>query len=215
MIFFYSSSYTEKKTLHATERDSPRVVQMRENWKNDMENLDPNRLIFVDETGSNRGMVRRYARAEGEARAHGVAPCSPGENVSIIGSLAVDGRTTAMSIQGSADADVFCAYVEDILAPTLRLGDIVIMDNCSIHKNDRTRESIEARGAELRFLPPYSPEFNPIEESWSKVKTILRTIAARTKDALDEGITFALNAITPSDAQGWFEHSGYRVSSAA
>jgi transposase len=205
--------YRKKKTVHAVERDTPRVVQLRKDWKIDMENVDHHRLIFVDETGSNRGMARRYARAEGEERAHGVAPCNPGENVSIIGSLAADGGTTAMSISGSADADVFCTYVDVVLAPTLRPGDIVVMDNCTIHKDDRVRAFIEACGAELRFLPPYSPDMNPIEECWSKVKTILRTLAARTTDALDNAITSALAAITPNDTHGWFDDCGYSLAS--
>lgn len=154
-------------------------------------------------------MARRYARAEGQARAHGSVPKNPGENVSVIGSIRLDGYMTAMNFPGSLDGEAFHAYAKEILAPTLRPGDIVVMDNLRVHQNQPARNVIEARGAEIWYLPPYSPKYNPIEECWSKVKTILRTISARTRDALDDGITYALNAITPSDARGWFGHSGY------
>ena len=138
-----------------------------------------------------------------------IAPKSLRENVSVVGSLALDGNMTSMSIPSSIDGDVFAVYIEQILAPTLRPDDIVIMDNCAIHKSERIRNCIESRQAKLAFLPPYSPELNPIEECWSKFKTILRTMEARTQDALDQAITLALKLITANDARGWFEHSGY------
>lgn len=159
-------------------------------------------------------MTRRYARAEGQARAHGSVPKRPGENISIIGSIRLDGKITAMNFPGALDGDVFHAYAKHIFCRTLRPGDIVVLDNLRVHQNKRVRDLIEARGAELWYLPPYSPHLNPIEECWSKAKTILRTIAARTREALDEAIACALRAITPSDARGWFEHSGYVISSA-
>ncbi len=119
-----------------------------------------------------------------------------------------------MNFSGSLDGEAFHAYAKEILAPTLRPDDILVMDNLRVHKNKRACDVIEATGAKIWFLPPYSPRLNPIEETWSKVKSILRTFAARTHEALDAGITNALNAITPSDARGWFEHSGYVISSA-
>jgi len=156
-------------------------------------------------------MARRYARAEGEARAHGSAPKNQGENVSIIGSIRLDGEITAMNFTGSLDGEAFYAYAKEILCPTLRPGDIVAMDNLRVHQNKRVRDLIEAQGAELRYLPPYSPRLNPIEECWSKVKTILRTIAARTREELDEAITIALNAVTATDTRGWFGDSGHII----
>jgi transposase len=126
----------------------------------------------------------------------------------------LDGKITAMNFPGALDGDVFHAYAKQIFCRTLRPGDIVVLDNLRVHQNKRVRDLIEARGAELWYLPPYSPHLNPIEECWSKAKTILRTIAARTRDALDEAIACALRAIMPSDARGWFEHSGYVISSA-
>jgi len=166
----------------------------------------------VDETGTNLAMTRRYARAKGQARAHGYAPKNPGEHVSLIGSMRLDGEITAMNFTGSLDGEAYCVYAKEILCPTLRAGDIVVMDNLRVHQNKFVRGLIEARGAQLWYLPPYSPKLNPIEECWSKVKTILRTIAARTRETLDNGITHALNAITPSDTRGWLEHGGYVVS---
>jgi transposase len=199
----------EKKTLRATEGDCEKVDQARAAWEEKTQAVDPDRFVFVDETGTNLAMTRRYARAEGQARAHGHAPKNPGENVSVIGSLRLNGEMTAMNFSGSLDGEAYCVYVKEILCPTLRAGDIVVLDNLRVHQDQRVRELIEKCGAELWYLPPYSPWLNPIEECWSKLKIILRTIAARTREALDDGITQALNAITASDAQGWFEHSGY------
>jgi len=204
----------QKKTLRATEGDCEKVEQARIAWEERTRGIDPERFVFIDETGSNLGMTRRYGRAEGEARAHGHAPKNPGENVSIVGSIRLDGEMTAMNFPGSLDGKAFHVYAEKILCPSLRSSDIVVMDNLSVHKNQGVHDLIEATGAQVWYLPPYSPHLNPIEECWSKVKTILRTIAARTREALDEGITKALNAITPSDAQGWFSHSGYVIASA-
>jgi len=206
--------YRKKKTLRASEGDCERVEQARKEWLEKAQDIDPRRFVFLDETGTNLGMTRLYARAEGQARAHGSAPKNQGQNVSVIGSIRLDGEITAMNFPGSLDGEAFHVYAKEILAPTLRPGDVLVMDNLSVHQNKRACNVIEACGAEILFLPPYSPRLNPIEECWSKVKTILRTIAARTSEALDDGITYALNAITPSDAQGWFEHSGYVVPSA-
>jgi len=121
--------------------------------------------------------------------------------------------TAPMVIRGAMNGETFVAYIEQCLAPTLGRGDIVVMDNCTVHKDDRTRASIEARGATLRFLPPYSPDMNPIEECWSKVKTILRSFAARTLDGLYKATDIALAAITPEDAKGWFGDCGYNLAS--
>ena len=203
-----------KKTLRASEGDCERVEQARKTWMEKTREIDPNRFVFVDETGTNLGMTRLYARAQGQARAYGSAPKNHGENVSLIGSIRLDGEMTAMNFPGGLDSEAFHAYAEKIFCPTLRSGDIVVMDNLRVHQNKPVRDLIEARGAELWYLPPYSPRLNPIEECWSKEKTILRTIAARTREALDDAITYALNAVTQSDIRGWFEHSGYVMSSA-
>jgi transposase len=192
--------YRKKKAVRASEGDCPRVENARKAWLEKIAAIDSRRFVFIDETGVNLGMTRRYARAEGQARAYGSAPKSHGENVSVIGSIRLDGSITAMNFPGALDDEILC--------PTLRCGDIVVMDNLRVHQNKRVRDLIEACGAEVWNLPPYSPKFNPIEECWSKFKSILRTIGARTREALDDGISYALNAVTPSDARGWFEHSG-------
>src|SRR5271154_1796967 len=203
--------YRKKKAINASEGDCPRVESARKAWIEKIATIDSRSFVFIDETGVNLGMTRRYARAEGQARAHGSAPKSPGENVSVIGSIRLDGSMTAMNFPGALDGEAFHVYAKEILCPTLRCGDIVVMDNLRVHQNKRVRDLIEACGAEIWYLPPYSPKFNPIEECWSKFKSILRTIAARTREALDDGISYALNAVTPSDARGWFEHSGCPV----
>jgi transposase len=206
--------YRKKKAIHASEGDCPRVESARKAWLEKIATIDSRSFVFIDETGVNLGMTRRYARAEGQARAHGSAPKSPGENVSVIGSIRLDGSMTAMNFPGALDGEAFHVYAKEILCPTLRCGDIVVMDNLRVHQNKRVRALIEACGAEIWYLPPYSPKFNPIEECWSKFKSILRTIAARTREALDDGISYALNAVTPSDSRGWFEHSGCLIHAA-
>jgi transposase len=158
-------------------------------------------------------MARLYARARGGARAHGAVPKNWGDNISLIGSICVDGRTTAMSLPGSTDGEAFTLYIEHILVPTLVPGDVVVMDNLSAHKRKSVRDAIEKCGAELRFLPPYSPDLNPIEQCWSKIKTALRAAAARSVDALNQAITSAIFAVTSSDTQGWFAHCGYSLRS--
>lgn len=200
-----------KKTVHASERDQEANRERRETFRAEIDALEPECLHFVDETGINIAMARRYARAEGGARAHGDVPKNWGENVSVIGSISLDGQTAVMRVPGSVDADVFTTYVEQVLAPALKPGDVVVLDNLSVHKDRRVRDTIEAHGAELRFLPPYSPDFSPIEPCWSKVKTALRAAAARTVESLDAALTSALACITPQDARGWFKHCGYRV----
>ena len=205
--------YRKKKTLRASEGDCERVEQARQEWNKRIEGIDPNRFVFLDETGVNLGMTRRYARAEGEERAHGSAPKNHGKNETIVGSIRINGEMTALHFPGSLNGEAFHAYTEKILCPHLTVSSIVVMDNLRAHQNDRALAAIEATGAKVWFLPPYSPKLNPIEECWSKVKTIMRTIAARTREALGEGITRALNAVTPSDAHGWFEHSGYVAAS--
>ena len=182
---------------------------MREQFRNDMAEISPERLHFIDETGINIAMARFYGRAPVGERAHGSVPKNWGDNISLIGSLRLNGKTAAMTLPGSTDSQAFIVYIKQILAPTLSPGDVVVMDNLSAHKHKAVGEAIEACGASLRFLPPYSPELNPIEQCWSKIKTALRAAAARSIEALDQAVTLALDTITPSDARGWFGCSGY------
>jgi len=174
-----------------------------------MSQLDVNALVFVDETGVNIAMARRYARAPKGKRAHASAPVNKGKNVTILGALSLHGIQAAMTIEGSTDTQVFLTFVQTVLVPTLRPGQIVIMDNLSSHKVDGIQEAILAAGAKLEYLPSYSPDFSPREKCWSKFKEFLRSKAARTYELLDNTITEALEIITPQDARGWFSHCGY------
>lgn len=165
--------------------------------------------MFIDETGSHLGLVRRYARAPRGARAVGRAPRNRGRGRTTITALTLAGIGPGLLVEGGVSTAGFEAYVGHLLAPTLQPGQIVVLDNLRQHQGQRTRELIQARGAELWFLPAYSPDLNPIEEAFSKVKARLRTAAARTHEALLAAMTAALAAITPADARGHFTHCGY------
>ena len=167
--------------------------------------------MWVDECGTHTSMTRLYARAPKGERAYGSVPRNRGKDTTLIASMTLEGAMgEAVAFEGSTKAFVFEAYVEHFLAPALRPGQIVAMDNLGAHKTDRVRGLIEERGCELWFLPAYSPDLNPIEEAFSKVKAFLRKAAARTREALVEAMGRALSAITPRDAAGWFAHCGYR-----
>lgn len=169
------------------------------------------RFKFVDESGINLALTRLYGRAPRGERAVGSAPINYGENVTLIGALGSQGLDALLTIAGATDGEVFRAYTERILCPTLAAGDIVIMDNLGAHKVIGIREAIEARGAQLIYLPPYSPDLSPIERCWSKIKAALRTAGARTYRALNRAIKQALDSISESDASAWFAHCGYKV----
>ena len=155
-------------------------------------------------------MTRDYARAPRGRRAHGAAPKNWGDNITMIGAMSTTGIQALMAIPGSADADVFSTFVERMLAPTLKPGDVVVLDNLGVHKGPKIRAAIEAVGAHIRFLPPYSPDLNPIESCWSKMKQSLKGAEAREVAKLYDAIADAANAVTSSDARGWFRRCGYR-----
>lgn len=138
-------------------------------------------------------------------------PQNYGENVTLLGALSLSGVEALMTVNGATDSDIFLAFVREVLAPTLSAGDVVIWDNLGAHRSAAVREAVEARGASVVFLPPYSPDFNPIERCWSKIKTYLRAAKARTREALDAAIKRALSTVTASDARAWFTHCGYAV----
>jgi transposase len=173
--------------------------------------LDPRRLVFVDECSTNIALGRLYARAPRGERAYGEAPRNWSKDVTLIASLSAEGIGAAMIVEGPTDRPAFETYVEPFLAPTLKAGQVVVTDNLQVHKSTRVRELIEARGAEVLFLPPYSPDLSSIEEAFSKVKGILRRVGARTRQALTEATGRALDAVSRRDAAGWFRHCGYRV----
>jgi transposase len=154
-------------------------------------------------------MTRLYGRAKQGQRAVDDAPCGHWCTTTMISSIRLDGSTACMVVDGATTQDIFRAYVEHILLPTLQSGDIVILDNLSAHKGQEVRKLIESIGAQLWFLPPYSPDMNPIEKMWSKIKAILRKLKARTEESLIHAIAKALDAVTADDAKGWFESCGY------
>ena len=168
-------------------------------------------MKFVDESGVNLALTRLYGRAPAGQRAIGSTPQNYGSNVTLLGALGVTGLTALMTVDGATDGEVFLAFVEQVLCPTLAPGDIVVMDNLSAHKVAGVRPAIEGHGAQLLYLPPYSPDLSPIEQCWSKLKAVLRRIGARTREALETAIQQALETVSESDALAWFAHCGYLV----
>jgi len=195
----------KKKSLAASERNE----QERENWRQQMSQQEVNRLVFLDECGSNIALTPLYARAPKGERAHGSVPRNRGKNMTLIASLSLQGMGAAMILEGGVNALAFEAYVEQVLVPTLQPGQTVVMDNLSVHKVARVQQLIENRGCRLLFLPAYSPDFSPIEETFSKIKAFLRRAGTRTREALQDAIAQALLTVTSQDALGWFRHCGY------
>lgn len=167
------------------------------------------RLIFFDESGVNLSMTRAYGRAPTHERVYGSVPKNWGDNVTLSAGLTRDGLVAPLRLIGAMNSEVFEAYVEQFVVPELRPGDVVVMDNLSAHKQASIRSLIQSAGADLVYLPPYSPDLNPIEMVWSKVKSILRSIAARTFEELEDAIVVALSAISSSDAENYIRHAGY------
>ena len=179
-------------------------------WVKKTRRIDPSRFVFVDESGAKTNMIRLRGRCKGGERLHDTAPHGHWETTTMIAGLRLDGPAAPMVIEGATDAAVFRAYVKHVLTPILREGDIVVVDNLSSHKSPEVEEMIRAVGAELWFLPPYSPDFNPIEKMWSKIKESLRAIRARCTEELYEAVRVSLKKVTRKDAIGWFESCGYR-----
>lgn len=166
--------------------------------------IDLERLIFLDESGVTTSMTRLYGRRRDGRRIHEATPQGNWKILTILGAISTRGMIATMTIEEATDADIFLAYLDCVLCPALRIGDVVVMDNLSSHKVKGVRERIEAAGASLIYLPPYSPDMNPIEKAWSKLKTLLRSAKARSKEALDQAITELLPLITTEDAKAWF-----------
>ena len=192
----------------ATERDDEKRRAFRER----LGGVDAERLIFVDESSTNVALTPRYARAPKGERAHGRAPRNWGKNVTLICSISVDGMGPSMSMEGSSDTESFGLYIRDILAPSLEPGQIVLMDNLSVHKSTWVRDVVEGRGCQLWLLPSYSPDLDPIEEAFSKVKNLIRKAKARTLESLFAVTAGALEAVSEEDARGFFEACGYGTS---
>jgi transposase len=176
-----------------------------------MAEINPDDLVFVDESGIATDMVRLYARAEGGERAHGTVPNRHHHRLTLLGGLSTTGLVAMMTIEAATNQDVFLAFVCAVLVPELRPGQIVVLDNLSPHKAPAVRKAIEDAGCQVKFLPPYSPDFSPIEPCWGKLKTLLRGIGARTIDALQDALVSTMDRVSVTDARNWFTHCGYAV----
>jgi transposase len=173
--------------------------------------VDPERLVFVDEMGAHTSLAPLYGYSRKGERVRLEVPRNRGKNTTLLASMTLGGMGETLAVEGSTNQEVFEAYVEHALAPTLQGGEVIVMDNLSAHKPAKVRELIEGRGCELIYLPAYSPDFNPIEEAFAKIKDMLRQAGARTKDALVGVLGEALSAVSAQDARGYFEHAGYRL----
>lgn len=193
----------------AAERDEA----ARKEWRDEISAIESEKLVFVDETGATIALTRRYARAPKGQRAHGSVPRNYGTSTTLVGSLSLEWLGAVMTVEGAVDGLTFTEYVRQLLCPTLRPGQVVVMDNLSAHKADDARLLIEAAGCSLLFLPAYSPDFSPIELTFSKIKEGLRARSARTQEALDRAIAETIDTVTDSDARGWFIHCGYSPAS--
>ncbi len=198
-----------KKTLHAQERDTPRVEALRALFWKIILGIDPKDFIFIDESSAKLNMTLLYGWGESGDRVPGTAPFKTKENITMLGAMNLNGLICMMTVNGGTTEEVFQAFIDQLLVPVLRKGQFVVLDNLSSHKVEGVRESIEKSGAKLVYLPPYSPELNPIEQCWSKLKNLLKKAAARTRETLDDVLGKAMKCVTAKDAEGWFSECGY------
>lgn len=195
--------------IHAAEQDRPDVQKQRLWWKAEMLGLDPRRLVFIDETGTNTKMVRRYGRGRRGQRVIGKVPHGHWKTTTFVAALRHDGLTAPLVVDGAINGDIFLAYVEQQLVRTLQPGDVVVMDNLASHKKAGVREAIEAAGARVVYLPPYSPDFNPIELVFAKLKWLLRSAGERTISALWRRLGELIDEFPPQECLNYFQHCGY------
>jgi transposase len=200
---------TQKKTLVARERDQAIVQARRDAFIAAQAALQAQRLIFVDESGFRLGSPPRFGWAPRGEDSPGKSVEGNWQTITMIGAVALDGFRGFMTIDAGTSSDVFLAYVEQVLAPNLRLGDIVVMDNLAAHKNVAVIAAIRAVGADVLYLPPYSPDLNPIEKAWAKLKDFVRRLPTLTREAFDAAIVAAIEAVTLDDIRGWTCHAGY------
>jgi transposase len=197
----------KKKSPHAAERDRPEVQRERRKFRREITRIAPGRLVFVDETGVTTALTPRYGRALRGERVGGPTPAS-WESVTVIAALGADGVRAPLALPGAVNAAAFRSYAEGVLVPALRPGDVVVFDNLAAHHSPGVREAIEAAGASVMPLPPYSPDYTPIEEMFSKFKGFLRRVGARAKEHLYDAIGAGLREVTDQDILGWFRHAG-------
>ena len=198
-----------KKSVRAAEQDRPDVAAARTAWANEQEKLDPERLVFIDETGTATDMARLRGRAPRSERLVGKVPHGHWKTTTFVAGLRSSALTAPCVIDGAMNGNAFLAYVEQILAPSLKPGDIVVLDNLSAHKVPGVRQAIESTGSKLLYLPPYSPDFNPIEQLFAKLKALLRKAAERSIEGLWNRIATLLSAFTPEECANYFRNAGY------
>src|SRR5438105_2764586 len=208
-----SSSWTSpsKKTVHADEQRRADVATQRRQWRAWLPLRDAGRYVFLDECGVTTDLLRRYGRSPRGTRLHDHTPCSHWETHTVIAALRLEGLGAPAVFDGPIDSPTFLAYVEQVWVPTLRPGDVVVLDNLAVHKQPEVRTAIEQVGALVRFLPPYSPDFNPIELAFAKLKAFLRAARPRTFDHVCELMAAALGLFMPDECANFVRHCGYRV----
>jgi transposase len=199
----------KKKSLHASEQNRPDVKLKREEWEQCMPGLDVDKLVFFDEIGVNTKMTRLHGRCLQGQRLISFAPAGHYSNSTLMSGMRLNGVVAPMLIDGPVNSETFAGYVEECLVPALEPGDTLIIDNLPAHKSPRVKAAVEGAGCMLVYLPAYSPDLNPIENMWSKVKASIRAAAARTLDAVVNAVGAALHSVTLSDCEGYFSHCGY------
>lgn len=197
----------------ARERDRPDVVAKRASFLAQQPGLDVSKLVFLDESGFRLGTPPHYGWAPLGEKSQGRATHGSWCTMTMIGALALDGWRSLVTLDAATDGDVFLAFVEQQLAPSLRAGDIVVMDNLAAHKRPDCVAAIRAVGADVLFLPPYSPEYNPIEKAWAKLKATLRRLSTLTREAFDAAVVAAMDAISSADVRAWSRYAGYAIES--
>ena len=197
--------------MHADEQRRADVAAQRRQWRAGLPVHDAGQYVFLDECGVTTDLLRRYGRSPRGTRLHDHTPCSHWETQTVIAALRLEGVSAPAVFDGPIDAVSFRAYVEQVLVPTLRPGDVVVLDNLAVHKQPEVRTAIEAVGAQIRFLPPYSPDFNPIEQAFAKLKAFLRAARPRTFDQVLALVAAALRLFTPEECRNYIRHCGYRL----
>lgn len=200
--------------IHAAEQQRPDVQARRAAWLEEQPAWDPGHLVFIDESGARTNLVRQYGRCLRGRRLVDYAPHGHWKTTTLVVALREGGLTAPMVLDGAMNGKAFLAYIQQVLVPTLQPGDLVVLDNLSSHKSAGVRQAIEQAGAQLIYLPPYSPDLNPIELAFSKLKWLLRSAAERTADRLWNRLGQLIDAFPPSQCQNYFRHCGYRVSPA-
>lgn len=195
--------------IYACEQKRPEVKKQREEWVKFIQSVNPEKLVFLDESGVNTDFTRNYGRSIGKSRVVDNIPRNTPKNTTVVSSIRLNGERAYQSVDGSMNTEKFKNYIENILCPTLKFGDIVVMDNLSVHKNKEIEKIIHRVGATVKYLPSYSPDLNPIEMMWSKMKSYLRKWKIREKECLPAAIDKALSYVCTSDCFGWFSSCHY------